>query len=214
MKNSEILRVVKLCLPQVFAGEDGAVADIDRLKQSDLQISTLCSLWAGMGHIYKVTVVKSPDSNKSKRKKTTTLAIKHVAAGRQQQSLGDRRKAFSYQVEANFYEKLAPTLIERHGLDIPKPYHVDRQPDTGEIVIAMSYMDSKGSSYRSSMKLVLTWLATLHTAYWGTDKVDAIVQEVGLQPIGNYWYLDTRPDEHASYGDRLGRSFETSRQGD
>jgi len=45
------------------------------------------------------------------------------------------------------------------------------------------------------MKAVLTWLATLHAAYWGDEKVDKIVEEVGLQQTGSYWHLDTRPSE-------------------
>jgi thiamine kinase-like enzyme len=149
-----------------------------------------------MGHIYKVIL----PSTKNKQQ-PVQFVVKHVAPPRSQQSSGDRRKADSYQVEANFYDKLAPLLIQS-GLSLPEPFLVER--DSGkarnEIVNCMSFVESKSSdlSDKASMKAVLTWLATLHASYWGAEKVDTIVEQVGLQQIGSYWHLDTRPDEHAS----------------
>jgi hypothetical protein len=40
-------------------------------------------------------------------------------------------------------------------------------------------------------------MATLHAATWG-EKADYYVKEEGLQAIGSYWHLDTRPSEHES----------------
>lgn len=46
-------------------------------------------------------------------------------------------------------------------------------------------------------RAVLLWMAKLHSATWGS-KADELVERKGLQPIGSYWHLDTRPDEHDS----------------
>jgi thiamine kinase-like enzyme len=41
-------------------------------------------------------------------------------------------------------------------------------------------------------------MATFHSTYWGEEAASAVVERAGLQPIGSYWHLDTRPDEHSS----------------
>jgi len=210
MKKSEILRVTKLCLEKIRPNDEEDVVVVR--DESDLQIITVQSLWGGMGHIYKVSVLKKDKSNEI----ISPLVIKHVAPPRKSMSSGDQRKADSYQVECNFYERVAPRLIADHGLSLPEPYWVERDCGKGknEIVIAMSFVeeDSSGSSLYSSpgsqededsaMKAVLTWLATLHAAFWGRERAEQIVQQAGLQPCGSYWHLDTRPDEHASMPNR------------
>lgn len=203
MKGSEIFRVTQLCLPQIPDTDARHLHDA-----SDLRVQTVCSLWAGMGHIYKVTL---PNSSSSKLRQSVQLVIKHVAAPPgcklQQSPLGDRRKAESYHVEANFYERLAPSLLRDHGLRVPEPYWVEQRGGKAkdEIVIVMSYIQSQRSadlSDDSSVKAVLTWLATLHAAYWGVEKVNEIVKTAGLQQQGSYWYLDTRLEEHESMPNR------------
>ena len=137
--------------------------------------------------------------------------VKHVAAPRSskntQLSFGDRRKADSYQVEANFYENLAPRLLENEilGCPIPTPYLVQRDAgkSKNEIVICMSYVDNSNakdvvSDDDEAVQAMLSWLAAFHAAYWGSAAVDAIVDEIGLQKQGTYWHLETRPDEHAA----------------
>ena len=215
MKKSEILRVSRLCLANLDASSatpssgSSNTPPITIHDESDLSITTLCSLWGGMGHIYKITTTHPSYSS----------IIKHVAPPRSQQpSFGDRRKADSYIVEANFYDRLAPLLIQEHGLNLPRPLLVERSSTAdkkakskhkdgsgcnGAIVIGMSFIEEHSRQYSNisrecTTKAVLTWLATLHAAYWGQEPVDAIVDQAGLQPQGSYWYLDTRPDEHAS----------------
>lgn len=202
MKTSEIYRVVKLCLANIasdptLSSSSNATStcnsDTAELKHSDLSTQTVCRLWAGKGHIYKVSIKPTKTLPT-----TTNVIVKHITASSNNEvSLGDQRKAFSYQVEANFYEKLANELIDRHHLAIPRPYYVERN-DGDEIIIGMSYIDSPNSSYMSdkNIKQVLSWLATLHASYWGDDRSKEIVAKVGLQPIGSYWHLETRPDEH------------------
>jgi aminoglycoside phosphotransferase (APT) family kinase protein len=224
MKKKEILRLVQLCLPKLSSdGDDNNEQQTCHIHdESDIHVSSICSLWSGMGHIYKVQLPASSTpaasvaaaaaasgGRQQAAKKATTLVIKHVAAPRSNKDLsfGDRRKADSYQVEANFYDKLATRLlmIQQHPLcRVPSPYLVLRDAGKGknEIVICMSYVESNAKDVVSdddeAVQAVLTWLASFHAAYWGSVAVDAIVDETGMQKQGSYWHLDTRPDEHAA----------------
>jgi Ecdysteroid kinase-like family len=187
MKQAEILRVAQLCCAKIPGGNELEKGLHDA---SDLTVQTVCSLWGGMGHIYRVSLSTN---------KPITFVVKHVAPPRSQ-SLGDKRKEDSYQVEANFYDKLAPILIRDHDIGIPVPYLVERDygKQQNEVVIGMSYIEgtANGLSNNDSAMAVLKWLAAFHASYWGAEKVDEIIESVGLQPQGSYWYLDTRPDEH------------------
>jgi len=207
MKKSEILRVTLLCLDKIqqtstasFCADAAASSSSSvLLDENDLQVSTICSLWGGMGHIYKVSLRDESHSHPHQQ----ALVIKHVAPPRKNMSFGDRRKADSYQVECNFYERVAPQLIQEFGLSLPEPYLVERDCGKGknEIVIAMSFVQQEYNQESDSaalLKPVLTWLATLHAAFWGNDRADEIVAQAGLQRTGSYWHLGTRPDEHAS----------------
>jgi hypothetical protein len=195
MKNEAILRLSKLCLPMLL-DKNTSDYNMDGLTSSDLQVDTIQRLWAGMGHIYRVSHKHEPRS----------FVIKHICPPpTAKQPFGDRRKAVSYEVEAAFYKSLAQKLFSEHDLALPKPLHVEHHFDEKhgrhEIIICMSHVDSSRTRHGSEkdyMHSVLTWLATLHASYWGEERVDAIVDQVGLQPQGSYWYLDTRPDEHDS----------------
>ena len=144
-------------------------------------------LTASMGYIYDISICRG--EHRIVVKKVSPQAIGA-------QSFGDRRKAFSYQVEASFYEKFAATLIEK-GLSIPTPFHVERGHGE-EITICMSKLEGRPGDLgdNEEVREVLRWMATLHAATWG-EKADIMVAG-GLQPVGGYWHLDTRPDEHAA----------------
>jgi hypothetical protein len=129
-----------------------------------------------MGHIHELNVG------------STSLIVKYVDPDPDQlESFGGRRKAASYTVEAHFYEAYATDLIDNHGLHLPRPYLVECNGN--RITICMSKLERAEGS--GADKAVVVWLAKLHAATWGHDAE-------GLQPVGSYWYLDTRPDEHAS----------------
>lgn len=103
------------------------------------------------------------------------------------QSFGDQRKALSYQVEARFYESYADELIQKHDIAIPKPYLVERQGE--RIIICMSILQEAASGNQDSFEEnTIRWLASFHAATWGNNAD-------GLQPVGSYWHLDTRPEE-------------------
>jgi Ecdysteroid kinase-like family len=167
MKDNEILRIVQCCLPNIMItttttvdtifsvddyvddphsnkiNENNIVFDIN-----DVHVQSLCSLWAGMGHIYKVTIpypLKQQEIQTTKstqpRQATTftttptansiTVILKHIVlptsiSSSQQQSISNQRKIDSYYVETNFYEKLAPKLISKYNVSIPIPYYVER----------------------------------------------------------------------------------------
>mmetsp|Transcript_31862 Transcript_31862/g.77225 ORF Transcript_31862/g.77225 Transcript_31862/m.77225 type:complete len:386 (-) Transcript_31862:218-1375(-) len=163
--------------------------DEDTEIACDIQVHNMCRLWAGMGYVYQIQL----DIDSS----SLELIVKRVSPTgkkRQKISLGDQRKADSYECEANFYQNVAPMLLQK-GLEIPIPLHVER--DNG-VIICMTQLQGESAYLESEeTKAVLRWLATLHAATWG-PMADKAVVEFGLQPEGTYWYLATRPDEHAS----------------
>ena len=161
---------------------------------SDLQFHTLARLWAGMGYIYRVNV---------RGQHHHTRIVKHVHLPPSITSRGDQRKADSYQCEANFYQHVVPQLRDDHGVMLPQTFHVERGSDGRSILIVMSYVETIKSAYLtpSRTKLVLSWLARFHAATWG-ETSGRLVRTHGLQPIGTYWHLETRPDEHESMSNR------------
>lgn len=214
MKKSEILRITRQCLmddknklmiPDGAQQQGDPVVIVRLHDESDLQVTTVQSLWGGMGHIYKVSWNLQSTSSSNKQEQGS-LILKHVAPPRQNSNnnRSDQRKADSYQVECNFYEHVAPDLIHHHGLSLPRPYLVERNcgKTKTEMAIAMSYIRSDAAAQNdnddwTTFHAILTWLATLHAAHWGHEAADAVVARAGLQACGSYWYLDTRPDEHA-----------------
>ncbi|KAL3935703.1 MAG: hypothetical protein SGBAC_008831 [Bacillariaceae sp.] len=152
--------------------------------QHEVQVHNLCRLWGGMGYVYQIQVDGC-----------LTVIVKRVSpTGKKRLSLGDQRKADSYECEANFYQHVAPRLLQK-GLEIPMPLHVER--DNG-VIICMTQLQGDSSHLgQEETNTVLRWLATLHASTWG-PMADKSVSEFGLQPQGSYWYLETRPGEHAS----------------
>lgn len=165
MDQQEAVRLARRCFPDAKIGK--------------IRITNVCRLWAGMGYIYELNFC------------STSLIVKCVDPDHDQvESLGGRRKAASYKVEAHFYEAYAMNLIDDHGLQLPRPYLVERNGD--RTTVCMSKLEQRSAGNNSGVdEAVIVWLAKLHAVTWGHDAE-------GLQPIGSYWYLDTRPDEHAS----------------
>ena len=143
-----------------------------------------------MGYIYRVDI-----------RGHAPRVVKHVRLPPSITSIGDQRKADSYQCEANFYQHVVPQLRDEHGVDLPETYHVERTEK--EVLIVMSFVETIRSAYlnTSRTKLVLSWLARFHAATWGAKSAE-LVQTHGLQALGTYWHLETRPDEHASMSNK------------
>ena len=188
----------KLILPLARLEMSLSDADASRLARLSYRddaaeatsVRKVCGLWAGMGSILEVTV--TPPS--------PPFIVKLIDCGDDVSSLSDRRKRDSYQCEAAFYSAGGPaTDLLAAGLAIPRPLYVERQGENG-VVICMTKLEGGGGrrpsfSAVAESKSVLSWLARLHSMYWGSTLADVAVAR-GLQPQGSYWYLDTRPDEH------------------
>jgi thiamine kinase-like enzyme len=209
MKSLELWRVARLCGPKL------GLVDVssDLQDESDLDVKTLCRLWSGMGHIYRVTI--QPQQQPHPTSSPISFIVKHVAAPTSQThphnavSLGDQRKADSYQVEANFYERCAPQLLSK-GLHLPVPLLMERHAGRrkNELIIAMTHVEHQPmidlSNEEEPRKAVLTWLATFHAAYWMLEDDDTTIERLGLQRVGTYWHLDTRPEEHQNMPNNTG----------
>lgn len=189
MNPKEATRLLRKCIPAMRQSGEPLPEELENnLRPSDVKVKSLCRLWAGMGHIYDVSLLGGQHH----------VIVKRVSPQPRSQlrSIGDRRKADSYQVEASFYDSFAPRLINDHNLSIPRPYHVERGGEDGQqVTICMSRVEGRELHGTEAARATMSWLATLHAATWGEENADAMVSG-GLQAVGSYWHLDTRPEEH------------------
>ena len=157
--------------------------------------SRLCGLWAGMGSIFEVNF-QSASHPRSSNDVTVrqTIIVKQIVCPEDLESIGDVRKRDSYQCEANFYANGFAAELKAIGCEVPKPLHISRSNNNVTICMSKLVGDPGSMDFRQS-KAVLTWLAKLHSNFYGHEKADEAVKR-GLQPQGTYWYLDTRSDEH------------------
>jgi hypothetical protein len=225
MNRAEATRLARLCLPKILRHESGrgigivggGVDDDDdddasagsspTISEGDVEFKSLCRLWAGMGHIYEISINDVPGERRRRR-----FIVKRVTPPpRKRRDAGDRRKATSYVIESNFYEHLAPILINDRGLRMPVPYHVEENgedEDDDRVTICMSVLDGSPARYSlrendDRVQSVLSWLATFHASTWSSNvNLDDMIRRKLIQPIGSYWHLDTRTDEHASMSNR------------
>ena len=193
MDNDTALRLAKLSFP-----------DDDITK---VTMRSKARLWAGMGNIYEVQCY----SGGNEGNRTTTLIVKYVhprlPSKPSQLSIGDKRKLDSYLVEANFYEYYAKSFLEDYDVPLPMPYYVERQLDNPTFPTIIICMGELYSSIPRNTTLrdndggenvgVVRWLAKFHAATWhkSPSGEDSPTTETGVQSIGSYWHLDTRPDE-------------------
>ena len=160
----------------------------------------LCGLWAGMGSIYEIRCKHAPGSGgDGGGGGAEAIIVKQIECSAELHSIGDRRKRASYICEANFYSTGVAAQLLAAGCRVPRPLHVSKSEDGCRVTICMSKLvgASAGRVGMAESKAVLEWLATLHAIFFGHQRADAAVAR-GLQPQGTYWYLDTRPDEHAA----------------
>ena len=178
MKHEEALRLANCCLPKLFTEKQSLPVD------DNVTVTRICGLWSGMGSIYRLTFADK------------SIAVKHIPAPLAHpdpttMSFGDCRKATAYQIETNFYEYVAPRL--QSVLNVPECYYLER--DDKSITMCLEWVDGCFSHDLDSIQAVLTWLATLHVAYWGIHNDETM--RTNVHTLGSYWHLDTRPEEHA-----------------
>lgn len=199
MDNATALRLAQECFP-----DDGI---------TKVSLSSRARLWAGMGNIYEARCSTTDKTNKKK------LMVKYIhprlpKSG--QLSIGDQRKLDSYLVEANFYEFHAKLLLEDHNLPLPPPMHVERHLEDkshptiiicmGELLNSPSTSQVDDDDVDDIHTNVVKWLAKFHAATWHKSPSSSSVLgggggdsdgAAGVQGIGSYWHLETRPSEHA-----------------
>lgn len=96
------------------------------------------------------------------------------------------------QVEAYFYQALAPRLVGNPVCHVPHPLLVQSSLSSGGGAMALVLSDLRpqfprhaGSLDLAHTKAVLAWLAAFHAAFWEESYTE-------LWPEGCYWMLDTR----------------------
>ena len=182
-------------------GLKAQLSDILQVEVTEAKCKKICSLWAGMGSIERI-------SAKTVSGDSVSLIIKVINAPKTVfLSEGDERKMKSYKVECNFYQSLNERLLQI--VAIPKIFSVESSY-TGDMKIIMSDLScsfpieasisSKGEKVHAAIK----WLAKFHAAGWGKGFEDTY----GLWPEGGYWYLGTRLEEWKTMGSSLSSSVQ------
>ena len=129
-------------------------------------------LWAGMGTIYEL---KCGDQR---------IIAKVVKLPKRCDSIGDRRKAKSYECEAAFYSQGYATQLLDADVVVPRPLHVEARSDG--VTIVMSRLDGRPGAFdRRGTEAALSSLARLHACFWGPRADEAVAG--GLQEQGTMW---------------------------
>ncbi|MBQ4875857.1 phosphotransferase [Pseudoalteromonas luteoviolacea] len=153
------------------------------------QNQTPQTLWNGCGTLekcqigtrkYAIKISQVPDD------------LQHVNI--QQTSFSLQRKIKSYVKEQHFYRHYALCLRDLCLL----PQAIELHEINGKFITLLEDFEPLGFQNKSSVstvhiKRVLDWLATFH-ANWLTEDTDN--DEFETFGYGNYWHLDTRPDEY------------------
>ncbi len=160
---------------------------------SSVETRSVARLWAGMGSVVELKVsAPTPLAVIAKRVAWSAVSADTLA-------IGDRRKRDSYVVEANFYGNGHAERLYRAGCRLPRAITAQHRPD-GITIVMSKVQGERAHLGHAESCAVLTWFARMHAEYWGAraDAAVASTPEGGLQAQGCYWYLDTRPDEHAA----------------
>ncbi|WP_125781573.1 phosphotransferase [Pseudoalteromonas rubra] len=145
------------------------------------------ALWSGCGHIYKFTY-----QNEALVAKVAAVPeqLTHRHITQSQHSL--RRKHRSYLKELNFYRQTARHYV--HACSLPEVKALAQQDD----VFICVFTDFEAQGYHNVSKAdpeqvgqMLRWLASFHAV----GLVSPALTDTDVQ--GNYWHLNTRPDEYA-----------------
>lgn len=138
-------------------------------------IERVQALWSGYGEITRVALDDG------------TAIVKHVKPPSTSNTISDRRKRRSYEIERRFYRDYAPRCDD--ACRVAKVYASDDE------LLVLEDLDAAGFADRHddggpAVDACLAWLAAFHARFLGDTGE-------GLWPIGTYWQLDTRRDELA-----------------
>lgn len=148
----------------------------------------LQTLWGGYGEVFRVEL----DGGSS-----PTAVVKHVAPPpRARDTVSDRRKRRSYDVEHAFYRQYAPRCDD--ACRVARAYGSRIEDGTWWLVLedldASGYLERRDPAHGLALDACLRWLAAFHASFLG-ERGD------GLWPQGTYWHLATRLDELAEIRD-------------
>ena len=163
-------RVEKLAYSYSFMkpAEAKRLAELAGCTGDAWKAKSIQQLWAGMGHIYEL---QCGDER---------IVAKVVKLPKRCDSVGDRRKAKSYECEAACY---ATQLLDADVV-VPRPLHVEARSDG--VTIVMSRLDGRPGEFdRRGTEAALSSLARLHACFWGPRADEAVAG--GLQEQGTMW---------------------------
>lgn len=166
------------------------VAEITGARRVE-RVARVQSLWGGYGEIVRVELDGGP---------APTAIVKHVQPPVSQRgTVSDTRKRRSYDVEARFYQELAPRCDDT--CRVARLYGSQLEPDEWLFVLedldAAGYAGRHDNARGEALDACLAWLASFHARFLG---------EHAGWPEGTYWHLATRRDEVASIANHHLRS--------
>lgn len=159
------------------------------LSTKEKQIATL---WQGYGQVSRLTLqVQSADD--AGCAENVDLIVKSVNPPKAS-GISHQRKLHSYQVEAYFYEHVAPDL-QSAASKVPLPYYIECS-DKDKFTFILEDLSVAYPTVYHTLDLVhtkssLRWLAAFHAQHWELETPGNLWEQ------GTFWYLDTRTEEFA-----------------
>ncbi len=126
-----------------------------------------------------------------------SFIIKAIEAPPSGEGHSHSRKLRSYEVERRWYRSFAPRCDD--GCRVPK--FIAEGTQGARKLLALEDLDASGFGRRgrcsepNTTKACLDWLAHFHATF-------ATERPKGLWPVGTYWHLATRPEEHKTMRDK------------
>lgn len=163
-------------------------------------IEKVQSLWSGYGQIVRVRLQPSGQ----------TAIVKHVSPpGKREHKYGwsgdisHQRKLQSYANELAWYQGPAKTF----GGHCRMANLMGAHSGNDEWLFVLEDLDASGFPVRRSrvnqnqLESCLRWLASLHARFLTDETEPRPAPANDLWPVGTYWHLATRPDEHKAMED-------------
>jgi hypothetical protein len=192
-----------------------------------LSYNTIQSLWAGYGHICRLTAVPASDiSTGLPKHEPISLILKYISPPATNphgpQKEGHLRKILSYQIEQYFYTHLAPQMPKDIAIAACLS-SIDENSDT-DASTAMILTDlrqdfpmtgeKRAELSEKQVYATINWLASFHGFWWSRQKpfdrsklclpplehfkrTGSMTAAPGVWLNGGYTYLATRRDEYA-----------------
>jgi len=143
------------------------------------------NLWSGLGNITEVTISTVAGKH--------AMIVKNIGLPSDPDDFEQQRDHSSYGVEARFYDQGHAHRLCNAGAQCPLPLCIESAKD-GSLSICMTRLPGlscAGGAGKAEVQAALSWLARLHSMYWGNERADDAVR-TGLHAQGCYWNLDAR----------------------